>query len=87
MEQDRARGAWPRPSVGLFDRTHLRWFTLRDAHDLLDQAGLEMERVSRRLLCLAPPLRGPEPVLHLLARLPGRTLLTYQHVLLARRRE
>ena len=33
-------GRWPREDVGVFDRTHLRWFTLADALDLLRQAGL-----------------------------------------------
>ena len=30
-----ARGSWPRKPEGIFDATHLRWFTLRDAHELL----------------------------------------------------
>ena len=32
------RGTWPRRDVGIFDRTHLRWFTLRDAYAMLDAA-------------------------------------------------
>ena len=35
-----ARGSWPRRPEGIFDATHLRWFTLKDASDLLEQAGL-----------------------------------------------
>ena len=30
-----ARGTWPRKPEGIFDATHLRWFTLRDAKELL----------------------------------------------------
>lgn len=33
-------GRWPREDVGVFDRTHLRWFTLADGLDLVQQAGL-----------------------------------------------
>lgn len=33
-------GRWPREDVGLFDRTHLRWFTLEDGLELLRGAGL-----------------------------------------------
>jgi methionine biosynthesis protein MetW len=33
-------GRWPRDDEGVFDRTHLRWFTRDDALDLLQQAGL-----------------------------------------------
>ncbi len=41
-------GHWPREDAGTFDRTHLRWFTLRDALDLLTQAGLEPSAVEPR---------------------------------------
>ncbi len=80
-----ARGSWPRRPEGIFDATHLRWFTLRDARELLLQAGLEPNRVVRRgwvltrgsrLDALAPPL----------LRVPGvRTLVTFQYILAARR--
>lgn len=33
-------GRWPREDLGLFDRTHLRWFTLADGLELLRGAGL-----------------------------------------------
>lgn len=42
------RGRWPRRDAGLFDRTHLRWFTFRDAHDLLSQAGMVLEGFESR---------------------------------------
>jgi 2-polyprenyl-3-methyl-5-hydroxy-6-metoxy-1,4-benzoquinol methylase len=38
-------GRWPRDDAGVFDRTHLRWFTMRDAVDLLEGAGLRVQRV------------------------------------------
>ena len=38
-------GRWPRDDVGIFDRTHLRWFTRRDAEDLLEGAGLQVTSV------------------------------------------
>lgn len=39
---------WPLEAAGLFDRTHLRWFTRRDAEDLLAGSGLTLELVHRR---------------------------------------
>jgi len=33
-------GRWPLDDQGVFDRTHLRWFTRDDALELLTQAGL-----------------------------------------------
>ncbi|HEY6890387.1 MAG TPA: class I SAM-dependent methyltransferase [Solirubrobacter sp.] len=78
-----ARGSWPRRPEGIFDATHLRWFTLRDAEDLLRQAGLTPHTVVRRgwiytrgsrLDALAPPL----------LKVPGlRTLITFQYVIAA----
>jgi methionine biosynthesis protein MetW len=80
-------GRWPRRSVGLFDRTHLRWFTLADAYDLTAEAGLEVESVTRRLL--RPDGRPwPRPVERLAERLPGvRTLMCLQNLLVARVRD
>jgi methionine biosynthesis protein MetW len=78
-----ARGSWPRKPEGIFDATHLRWFTLRDATELLTQAGLTPHTVVRRgwiytrgsrLDALAPPLLQV-PVL--------RTLFTFQHIIAA----
>lgn len=71
-------GSWPTRSQGIFDRTHLRWFTLRDAWDLVEQAGLVVEHVER----LPRPGSSARWV-----RIPGaRALLTFQHVIVARRR-
>ena len=76
-----ARGSWPRKPEGIFDATHLRWFTLRDARELLEQAGVRPHTVVRRgwiatrgsrLDVLAPPLLRV-PVL--------RTLITFQFVI------
>ncbi len=78
------RGTWPRRPEGVFDATHLRWFTLRDAHALLGGAGLEVELVDRRMRMrrhASPWDRLARP----LAPVPGaRAVLTYQHVIAAR---
>lgn len=42
-------GHWPRQDSGLFDKTHIRWFTLRDMHFLLQGAGLVVEKVIPRI--------------------------------------
>jgi SAM-dependent methyltransferase len=44
-----ARGTFPRNDRGLFDSTHLRWFTLADARAMLRDAGLNVERESYAL--------------------------------------
>ena len=79
-----ARGTWPRNPEGIHDATHLRWFTLRDARELLAQAGLQPSAVERRPRLIwrgsrLDDLLGPAAV-----RIPGlRTLVTFQHVLAA----
>jgi 2-polyprenyl-3-methyl-5-hydroxy-6-metoxy-1,4-benzoquinol methylase len=39
---------WPRDPEGVFDQTHLRWFALDDAQDMLRDAGLEPDVVELR---------------------------------------
>jgi SAM-dependent methyltransferase len=39
------RANWPQRDHGLFDRTHLRFFTVWDARGLLDQAGFDVVEV------------------------------------------
>lgn len=39
-----ARGAWQYTETGLLDRTHLRFFTRRTAHELVRGAGFAIER-------------------------------------------
>jgi len=79
-----ARGSWPRLPEGIHDATHLRWFTLRDARELLEQAGLEPAGVERRARLIwrgsrLDDLLGPAAV-----RVPGlRTLVTFQLILAA----
>ena len=76
-----ARGSWPRRPEGIHDATHLRWFTLRDAVELCEGAGLRVEHVERRPWLL---WRGTRLDRHAgpLAKLAP---FTFQHVLAARR--
>jgi 2-polyprenyl-3-methyl-5-hydroxy-6-metoxy-1,4-benzoquinol methylase len=78
-----ARGTWPRRAEGIFDATHLRWFTLRDARALLAQAGLRPTTIVSRPWVLWRGTRLDRHAAPLL-RVPGlRALLTYQHVIAA----
>lgn len=38
-------GIFPRRDRGIFDRTHLRWFTIRDGRELVEQAGLRVASI------------------------------------------
>jgi methionine biosynthesis protein MetW len=54
------RGRFPREDHGLFDRTHLRWLTRRDAHALVTGAGLQI--VAERFTPAPLPLEARLPV-------------------------
>ena len=79
-----ARGSWPRHPEGLHDATHLRWFTLRDARELLEQAGLAVRGVERRPRLIWRGSRLDDLLGPALLRVPAvRTLVTFQHILSA----
>lgn len=42
-------GSWPREDMGLFDRTHIRWFTLADLYRLFDHPLLSIESMVPRI--------------------------------------
>jgi len=73
-----ATGSWPRLPEGIHDASHLRWFTLRDAIELCEGAGLVVEHVERRPWLL---WRGTRLDRHA----PRIGAFTFQHVLAARR--
>lgn len=75
------RGRWPREPAGLFDATHLRWFTLLDARELLEGAGLEVVAVNPRLWFDGWQLE----VARALMRTPLAPYLAGQYVLAGRR--
>lgn len=49
------KGVWPRNPRGIFDQTHLRWFTYKDALDLINQANLS-------LVTYDPSYRSRDPI-------------------------
>lgn len=79
------RGVWPRRLEGIFDRDHLRWFTIATAMDLVDQASLDAVEIDRQYRLSA---RGSQWDHHVrkLARTPLRPFFTFQFVIVARRR-
>lgn len=72
-------GHWPRDDEGIFDRTHLRWFTARDAVDLLEGAGLRLKTASPNY-----PGRGLRLALtKVLGHTPLRCFLAVQWIVVA----
>jgi methionine biosynthesis protein MetW len=76
------RGRWPRRPAGLWDATHLRWFALDDARELLEQAGLTVVAVHPQNWFAGWQRR----VVDVLARLGLRAFFTGQYVLVGQKR-
>jgi 2-polyprenyl-3-methyl-5-hydroxy-6-metoxy-1,4-benzoquinol methylase len=73
---------WPRDDEGLFDRTHLRWFSRLDAEDLVRQAGLTIRHVEPRYWREGAALARIER----LAATPLAPYLPAQHIVVAVKR-
>ncbi|PTX61500.1 methionine biosynthesis protein MetW [Kordia periserrulae] len=41
------KGKFPYEPSGLYDKTHMRWFTLKNIEDLVDQANMHIEKLTR----------------------------------------
>jgi methionine biosynthesis protein MetW len=86
------RGTFPRRDRGIFDTTHLHWFTLRDAKLCLADAGMQVDAATYSLRIGD---RGGGLINKIANRLPGpiqgfapiREFLTYQFCLRAIRRD
>jgi 2-polyprenyl-3-methyl-5-hydroxy-6-metoxy-1,4-benzoquinol methylase len=49
------KGRWPLNDRGIFDKTHLRWFTKRDAYKMIENCGFEV-------LIYKPKLRARDAI-------------------------
>jgi 2-polyprenyl-3-methyl-5-hydroxy-6-metoxy-1,4-benzoquinol methylase len=56
--------SWPRESVGIFDSTHIRWFTPKDARGLLEGAGLTVVAVENNYWTEGWTLKLSEGLMH-----------------------
>ncbi|MGH3699013.1 MAG: class I SAM-dependent methyltransferase [Pseudonocardiaceae bacterium] len=71
---------WPRDDAGIFDRTHLRWFTRSDAIELVEQAGLSLVRVVPSYWAHGPRLA----LRRVVARTPLWPFMAAQYLIVAR---
>jgi 2-polyprenyl-3-methyl-5-hydroxy-6-metoxy-1,4-benzoquinol methylase len=80
------KGYWPYRQRGIHDRTHLRFFTLRNIRELFRDAGLTIELIKRNYRIIEKPHK-----LNLIAwifALPGiKGFLTHQYLIRARKAE
>lgn len=74
------RGKWPQRERGLFDKTHLRFFTLDSIYKLADACGVTVDSILRRYRLLDQPNLKINRLSKLLAFPLLKPFLTYQYV-------
>lgn len=78
------RGHWPRAHEGIFDVTHLRWFTTANGIELARTAGLETVEIDR-VFRVRPSVPAGPGLSALLERIPLRPFFTFQFIVVAMR--
>jgi 2-polyprenyl-3-methyl-5-hydroxy-6-metoxy-1,4-benzoquinol methylase len=73
------KGTWPRRERGIYDRTHLHWFTDADARALFAGAGFVVDVARSNYRLIERPSRV-NAAAHHFARGPLRGFLAYQHL-------
>lgn len=77
------KGTWPKNTRGIFDKTHLRWFTKKDAFNLVEYCGLFVEKYE-------PKLRARDAIgsefnwKFNLLKIINREWVTFQHILICK---
>lgn len=78
------RGYWPYRDRGIHDRTHLRFFTLRNIEELFCSAGLTIETLERNLRLYESEIGSGARLTWLMSMPHLRDLFTFQYLIAAR---
>ncbi len=81
------KGNWPYRERGIHDKSHLRFFTLKNITELFEGAGLEMLTLHRKYrLYERRSRKWRDKVAELLSYVIGRELFVFQYLIQARRK-
>lgn len=78
------KGYWPYRERGIHDRTHLRFFTLRNIRELFQYANLNIERIERNYRIIEKPHRLNR-FSKCFAFYPCKDLFTFQYLIVAKK--
>jgi trans-aconitate methyltransferase len=78
------RGHWPYRDRGIHDRTHLRFFTLRNIRELFTDSGLKIYRVERNYRVRESEKCALKGLTRLITTRPLRPFFTFQYLIAAR---
>ncbi|GGK54088.1 MULTISPECIES: class I SAM-dependent methyltransferase [Flavobacteriaceae] len=74
------KGTFPQNSRGIFDKTHLRWFTKKDAYKLIEDSELKIIRYERNYRS-RDAIGSKFDWKYKLLRLIDKDLVTFQHII------
>jgi len=78
------KGYWPYRERGIHDRTHLRFFALRNIRELFQYANLNIERIERNYRIIEKPHRLNR-FSKCFAFYPFKELFTFQYLIVAKK--
>lgn len=65
-------GYWPRNERGIFDKTHVTWFTKKNLYEFIENAGL-------RVISYKPKYRGRDDVKSLLSKIQSALRIKFKY--------
>jgi len=78
-------GKWPERDRGIFDYTHLRFFTLNSIISLSSKCGFRIIKISRNFRLIDRPFHSLNKLSIIFKFLPLKNFFTYQYVVLLSR--
>ena len=78
------KGYWPYRERGIHDRTHLRFFTLKNIRELFQYANLSIERIERNYRIIEKP-HQLNRFSKCFALYPCKELFTFQYLIVAKK--
>lgn len=73
------KGSWPKNERGIFDKTHLRWFTRKDVFSLVKKSDLEVIKYERKLRA-RDAIGSKFDFKAKFLKLINKDLVTFQHI-------
>lgn len=75
------KGTWPQNNRGIFDKTHIRWFTKKDCFKMVENCNLKMVKYERNLRA-RDAIGSKFDWKYKLLKLINMDLVTFQHIII-----
>jgi len=72
-------GTWPKNNRGIFDKTHLRWFCLKDAIKMIENSDLAIQHIESKFRS-RDPIGSKFNLFYRLIKLFNPNLVTFQYI-------